>query len=169
MTINKFYDAQATMSGGGEQIPEADVRALINKHIGKMWGSCEMASIDYFKETGTINGSFLLRLKSLLSDAAQLMIAAPAEPARNYRKAFEDLNASLDAMWNTPGISQIKADCLIKRVSEAQSIAYNELTSVPAEPAKESQPEEEKYTRSELFEICGGWSEHLMAVTGARV
>lgn len=39
----------------------------------------------------------------------------------------------------------------------------------PAEPAKESQPDEIKYTRSELFEICGGWSEHIMAITGARV
>ena len=41
--------------------------------------------------------------------------------------------------------------------------------NVSAEPAKESQPDEIKYTRSELFEICGGWSEHIMAITGARV
>ena len=51
----------------------------------------------------------------------------------------------------------------------ARPIYSDQTDSLPPEPAKESQPEEEKYTRSELFEICGGWSEHLMAVTEARV
>lgn len=37
----------------------------VNKHIFPMYGRLEFASIDYFKEKGKINGSFLQRLKSL--------------------------------------------------------------------------------------------------------
>lgn len=39
--------------------------ALISKHIEKMWGSLEMASVEYFMNTGKINGGFRLRLISL--------------------------------------------------------------------------------------------------------
>lgn len=41
---------------------------IINKHLSPMWGSLEFAAIDYFKETGTINASFLQRLKEMLKE-----------------------------------------------------------------------------------------------------
>lgn len=41
---------------------------IIKKHLFPMFGSLEFASIDYFKETGTINGSFSLRLNAMLKD-----------------------------------------------------------------------------------------------------
>jgi hypothetical protein len=66
--------------------------------------------------------------------------AALPEPAKDYKKAWDDLNAALDGLWNTPGISNTKADHLIKRICEAQQSAYKSLLSGSAEPAKESQP-----------------------------
>ena len=41
---------------------------LINKHIGKMWGGLEMASIKHFIETGRINGSFYQRLNDMINE-----------------------------------------------------------------------------------------------------
>lgn len=45
---------------------ELDV--LFKKHIGKMFGSLEAASIKYFLETGTINGSFRFRLSAMIAE-----------------------------------------------------------------------------------------------------
>jgi hypothetical protein len=42
---------------------------LIDKHIVKMWGGLEMASVEHFMKTGAINGSFRLRLLSMLQFA----------------------------------------------------------------------------------------------------
>jgi len=54
-------DVQRMAELSGEELGK-----LIDKHIGPMYGGLEMASIDYFKQTGTINGSFRMRLISLL-------------------------------------------------------------------------------------------------------
>ncbi len=39
---------------------------LIKRHIEKMWGGLEMASVQHFQETGKVNGSFRLRLIAML-------------------------------------------------------------------------------------------------------
>lgn len=39
---------------------------LITDHIEKMYGGLEMASVQHFINTGKVNGSFRLRLISLL-------------------------------------------------------------------------------------------------------
>lgn len=44
---------------------------MIEHEIGKMWGGLEMASIQHFVETGKINGSFHIRLKSLMINFAK--------------------------------------------------------------------------------------------------
>ena len=64
-------EAMASTSASQSSPPEGalngdELGELIDRHIGPMHGGLEMASIDYFKQTGTINGSFRLRLISLL-------------------------------------------------------------------------------------------------------
>jgi len=69
---------------------------LIDRHIGVMWGGLEMASVDYFKQTGTINGSFRLRLISLLKFYESYLKescqpSAPSVSAEGLRQALEDI------------------------------------------------------------------------------
>jgi hypothetical protein len=52
-----------------KQLSNEDVSSLIETHIGKMWGGLEMASVSHWQETGRINGSFRLRLISLITFA----------------------------------------------------------------------------------------------------
>ena len=64
-------EAMASTSASQSSPPEGalngdELGELIDRHIGPMHGGLEMSSIDYFKQTGTINGSFRLRLISLL-------------------------------------------------------------------------------------------------------
>ena len=60
------FASQSHPSPPEEALNGDELGELIDRHIGPMHGGLEMASIDYFKQTGTINGSFRLRLISLL-------------------------------------------------------------------------------------------------------
>lgn len=58
--------AEALAKGERKELTDKDYEELLNQHIGKMWGGLEMASIEHFIKTGTISGSFRLRLLSLM-------------------------------------------------------------------------------------------------------
>lgn len=47
-----------------------EIERLLNKHIGKMFDSLEAASIQYFINTGKINGAFRFNLVYLITEFA---------------------------------------------------------------------------------------------------
>lgn len=53
--------------------------ALLHKYIGKMFGGVDKASIEYFLQTGTINGMFRLNL-------CRLIYAAIGDTEKAYRE-----------------------------------------------------------------------------------
>ena len=54
---------------------------LFKKHIGKMFGKAEAASIEYFLQTGKINGMFRFRLSAMIAEAINLSPDTPATPS----------------------------------------------------------------------------------------
>lgn len=82
----KFYEMDSGLDGisrpeTAEGIPDHvkksvdEMDALLDKYIGKMFGSAGRSSIEYFLQTGKINGVFRLNLVRLIyasiGDAAQ--------------------------------------------------------------------------------------------------
>ena len=60
---NEFIENQLV------KIREASMDSLINKHIERMWGGLEMASIQHFMDKGKVSGSFYLALKEMMRTA----------------------------------------------------------------------------------------------------
>src|SRR3990172_12129847 len=57
-------------------LPDDGVDQLIDKHIGRMYGTLEKSAVDYFCSTGTVNGSFRRNLNKLLKEYGSSLLKA---------------------------------------------------------------------------------------------
>ena len=104
VTKEKFFEAleyaqQFRSPDMAEALTSEELGELIDKHIGGMFGGLEMASIDHFKQTGKINGSFRLRLISLMKFYEfKLKDKALSSPGSGWVKQ-ETISDGLGSEW----------------------------------------------------------------------
>jgi len=93
-----------------QRIKEKSKDFLIHEHIEKMWGGLEMASIEYFMQTGRINGSFRNRLIDLIEAAQRYKMNFAQSPKEEKQDIPMEKAAELkypwDKMWDLVGSDQ---------------------------------------------------------------
>lgn len=86
---------------GSAELTDQDYDQLISQNVEKMWGSLEMASLDYFKETGKITGSFRFRLLSLMQfHQWRVEKAAHVACAEKYTAIIEQKDKEIERLQN---------------------------------------------------------------------
>ena len=98
------YARQFRSPDMAEALTSEELGELIDKHIGGMFGGLEMASIDHFKQTGKINGSFRLRLISLMKFYEfKLKDKALSSSGSGWVKVEDGLPEVLETVWISNG------------------------------------------------------------------